>query len=81
MLIALSSVAAFPGSPFGTGFLYTFITFIGNPVVALLLGVFLAITLIPAQENPILWSGSLRALRTALPSSPSPVQAAPSAPS
>lgn len=38
VLIALSSVAAFPGSPFGTGFLYTFITFIGNPVVALLLG-------------------------------------------
>ena len=51
VLIALSSVAAFPGSPFGTGFLYTFITFIGNPVVALLLGVFLAITLIPAQER------------------------------
>ena len=51
VLIALSSVAAFPGSPFGTGFLYTFITFIGNPVVALLLGVFLAITLIPAQEK------------------------------
>ena len=51
VLIALSSVAAFPGSPFGTGFLYTFVTFIGNPVVALLLGVFLAITLIPAQEK------------------------------
>ena len=51
VLIALSSIASFPGNPMGTGFVYTLITFIGNPVVALLLGVFLAMTLIPASEK------------------------------
>jgi GntP family gluconate:H+ symporter len=50
-------VASFPGAPFGEGFFYTFINFIGNPVVALLLGVFLAITLIPKKErhNTLSW--------------------------
>jgi len=51
VLIALASVAAFPSYPFGQGFFYTFITFIGNPVVALLLGVFLSMTLIPKSER------------------------------
>lgn len=51
ILIALSSIASFPGNPMGTGLVYTLITFIGNPVVALLLGVFLAMTLIPASEK------------------------------
>lgn len=51
VLIALASVASFPGNPLGTGILYQAVTFIGNPVVALLLGVFLAMTLIPASEK------------------------------
>lgn len=57
LLIALASVAAFPGAPFGEGGLCAAIKFIGNPVVALLLGVFLAMTLIPASEkkNTLAW--------------------------
>ena len=51
LLIALASVAALPSKPFGEGFLSTFITFIGNPVVALVLGVFLSMTLIPSSEK------------------------------
>ena len=73
VLIALSSVASFPTKPFGEGFFAKngvpeagtvrfyansiLINFIGNPVVALLLGVFLAMTLIPQQEkkNTLKW--------------------------
>lgn len=57
VLIALASVAAFPGAPFGEGFFAQFITFIGNPVIALILGVFLAMSLIPAseKENTLSW--------------------------
>lgn len=57
ILIALSSVASFPGAPFGEGFFAQFINFIGNPVIALLLGVFLAMTLIPKSEkkNTLKW--------------------------
>lgn len=51
VLIALSSIASFPGYIFGEGVLYSFLTFIGNPVVALILGVFLAMTLIPKSER------------------------------
>jgi len=51
ILIALKSVSDFPGSPFGTGSIHTCISFIGNPVIALLLGIFLAMTLIPKQEK------------------------------
>lgn len=51
ILIALASVAGFPGNPLGDGVLYQFVTFIGNPVVALLLGVFLSMTLIPESEK------------------------------
>lgn len=57
VLIALASVAAFPGAPFGEGTFCTIVKFIGNPVVALLLGVFLAMTLIPKTEkkNTLTW--------------------------
>ena len=57
ILIALASVASFPGSPFGTGVFFKFIAFIGKPEVALLLGVFLSISLIPAseKENTLKW--------------------------
>ncbi len=57
ILIALSSVASFPSYPFGQGFILKFLNFIGNPVVALLLGVFLAMTLIPKSEkkNTLEW--------------------------
>lgn len=49
ILIALSSVAKFPTKPLGAGVLVDTINFIGNPVIALILGVFLAMTLIPAS--------------------------------
>lgn len=46
ILIALKSVAEFPAAPLGEGALQSFISFIGNPVTALLLGVFLSLRLI-----------------------------------
>ena len=57
ILIAIASIADFPAKPFGTGFIYKAIMFIGNPVVALILGVFLAMTLIPRSEkkNALEW--------------------------
>ena len=57
ILIGLSSIASLPSLPFGQGFVYTFLNFIGNPVVALLLGVFLSMTLIPKSElkNTLDW--------------------------
>ncbi len=51
ILIALSSVAKFPTKPLGSGALVAVINFIGNPVIALILGVFLAMTLIPASAK------------------------------
>ncbi len=57
ILIALNSVATFPSAPFGNGFIANLFTFIGNPVIALILGVFLAMTLIPKSEktNTLKW--------------------------
>lgn len=57
VLIALASITDFPSKPFGEGMLYQCIMFIGNPVVALLLGVFLSMTLIPKEEkgNTLAW--------------------------
>ncbi len=51
ILIALNSIASFPSNPFGTGFVANLFKFIGDPVVALILGVFLAATLIPNEEK------------------------------
>jgi len=57
ILIAIASICDFPAKPFGTGALYQIIMFIGNPVVALILGVFLAMSLIPQNEkdNTLKW--------------------------
>lgn len=57
LLIGLASITDFPSKPFGEGFAYQIIMFIGNPVVALLLGVFLSMTLIPKVErqNTLAW--------------------------
>lgn len=51
VLIALKSIGDFPSAPFGDGMLKTVCSFIGNPVIALILGVFLAMTLIPKEEK------------------------------
>lgn len=45
VLIALKSVANYPTKPVGDGILFQFTDFVGNPIVALLLGVFLAFSL------------------------------------
>ncbi|AEV29812.1 H+/gluconate symporter family protein [Sphaerochaeta pleomorpha str. Grapes] len=51
ILIAFKSIADFPSTPFGSGAAKAFFDFIGNPVTALILGVGLAITLIPKSEK------------------------------
>jgi len=45
LLIALKSISNYPGSPIDGGTLQPIIDFIGNPVVALFIGVFIAFTL------------------------------------
>ena len=57
ILIALKSVGDFPSAPFGEGVFKMIVSFIGNPVIALILGVFLAMTLIPKEEkhNTLKW--------------------------
>ena len=45
LLIVLQSMSNFPTHPFGTGNLVTFLNFLGQPSVALLIGVFIAFTL------------------------------------
>lgn len=60
LLIALKSIADFPAHPFGEGFVKNFFDFIGNPVTALIIGVGLAMTLVPEQEkgNGFKWISS-----------------------
>ena len=57
VLIALKSVGDFPSAPFGEGVVKMIVSFVGNPVIALILGVFLAMTLIPKEEkgNTLKW--------------------------
>lgn len=45
ILIALKSIAGYPTHPFGEATIFGIINFIGNPIVALLIGVFLAFKL------------------------------------
>lgn len=52
ILIAFKSIADFPSNPFGEGSVATFLSFIGNPVIALLIGIAIATTLIPVSERP-----------------------------
>ncbi|ONI45071.1 gluconate transporter [Candidatus Epulonipiscioides gigas] len=57
VLIALQSIANFPSTPFGDGIFKTILVFFGDPIVALILGVFVAMTLIPKseKENTLKW--------------------------
>lgn len=52
LLIGIASIASLPAKPFGEGAIAAFLSFIGNPVIALVLGVFLAMTLIPRSDRP-----------------------------
>jgi gluconate:H+ symporter, GntP family len=59
VLMAVGSVAAFPGNPFGTGFIKTLCVFVGTPVNALLIGVAFAFMLAPKLDESTLsgWVG------------------------
>ena len=59
VLIGLSSVANFPGKPFGDGALKLAINFIGEPMNALLLGFFSCFLLVPKLNEEVLsnWVG------------------------
>ena len=52
VLIALKSIASYPSYPFGEGLFFKAIDFIGNPVVALLVGVVLAVVLARNISTP-----------------------------
>src|SRR5690606_27382683 len=51
LLICLGSVAVFPSKPLGDGFMLTLLSFLGQPVVALLVGLALACTLLKSEDK------------------------------
>ena len=51
VLICLSSVANLPSTPFGSGTLTDILIFIGNPLTALLIGLFLSFLLINTEQK------------------------------
>lgn len=51
LLICLSSVANLPSAPFGSGMLTDILIFIGNPLTALLIGLFLSFLLINTDQK------------------------------
>lgn len=51
LLICLGSIAVFPSKPFGDGFILTALNFLGQPVVALLVGLVLACTLLKSADK------------------------------
>jgi len=51
ILIALKSISSYPTHPFGDGSIAGFFNFIGNPIIALLIGVFLAFNLKPRKNK------------------------------
>jgi len=59
ILIALRSVATYPSLPLGDGFIYKILDFAGQPVNALLIGLFLAFLLFPKYDRETLtgWIG------------------------
>jgi GntP family gluconate:H+ symporter len=60
-LIVLKSIAEYPSHPFGTGVVVSLLSFVGAPIIALLLGVVIAITLPKKFEAKMLsvngWAG------------------------
>ena len=51
VLISLSSIANLPSTPFGSGILTDILIFIGNPLTALLIGLFLSFLLINTDQK------------------------------
>jgi GntP family gluconate:H+ symporter len=60
ILMALGSVAKFPGNPFGTGIAFKLFAFLGTPVNALFVGVIFAFMLVPKLNEETLngWVGT-----------------------
>ncbi|MFC1562838.1 GntP family permease [candidate division KSB1 bacterium] len=58
-LIGLRSLANFPSYPFGSGVTLTFFNFIGNPIIALMVGVFLTFFLVQKLSKEVIhdWIG------------------------
>ncbi len=59
VLIAVRSIATYPNQPFGEGFLFTFFSFTGQPINALLIGFLLTFFLFPKFNKETLtgWIG------------------------
>lgn len=59
VLITLKSIADFPSAIFGNGNIKIFLDFIGDPTVALLIGVFISFRLLPSWEEKYIngWVG------------------------
>ena len=59
LLMALGSIAKFPGDPFGAGFMKAFFSFLGTPINALFVGFFFALLLLPSFNEKTLsgWIG------------------------
>lgn len=53
ILIALKSVAEYPTYPFGEGFLFSAFVFLGDPIIALLVGVIMAFGMVRGGQNRI----------------------------
>ncbi|NND24080.1 MAG: GntP family permease, partial [Acidimicrobiia bacterium] len=51
ILIALKSISSYPTHPFGEGAIAGIFNFIGNPIIALFIGVFLAFRLKPSKNK------------------------------
>lgn len=56
LLIVLKSIADYPSRPFGGNDFYSVISFIGNPIIALLIGILIATTLPKKFERKMLSS-------------------------
>lgn len=53
ILIALKSIAEYPTAPFGEGFLFQLFVFLGDPIIALLLGVMMAFLMVGSGKKRI----------------------------
>ncbi|EDP99300.1 GntP family permease [Shewanella benthica] len=51
LLICLGSIANFPSAPLGNGLLFDVLVFLGHPVNALMIGLFLSISLLKSSEK------------------------------
>lgn len=60
-LICLSSIAKFPGNPFGDGMIFSIFTFLGQPVPALLIGLLISTGLLSGKDKVVQFSSRITA--------------------